>query len=113
MLLSAASEIGVMHERIARPSRWTVQAPQSEAPQPNLVPVSPSVSRRTQRRGVAGSASAVTFLPLTVRVNDAISASCAGAAIVAGVGLTPSGALRIVRPLPGSQAKKTRGVRRE
>ena len=33
---------------------WTVQAPQSAMPQPNLVPVRPSVSRRTQSSGVCG-----------------------------------------------------------
>ena len=29
-------EIGVRQERVASPSRWTVQAPQSPTPQPNL-----------------------------------------------------------------------------
>ena len=33
----------------------TVHAPHIAIPQPNLVPVRPSSSRRTQRRGVVGS----------------------------------------------------------
>src|SRR4029077_12391180 len=61
----AASEMGVTQERIAWPSRCTVQAPHSAAPQPNLVPVIPSVSRRAQRMGVLGSASTVCSRPLT------------------------------------------------
>ena len=47
------------------PSRCTVQAPHSAAPQPNLVPVMPSVSRSAQRIGVAGSASTVCSRPFT------------------------------------------------
>src|SRR5437879_10450174 len=54
-----AAESGVMQERTASPSRWTVQAPQRAMPQPYLVPVSPSESRSTQRSGVSGLAFAV------------------------------------------------------
>jgi hypothetical protein len=36
----AAAVTGVTHERVAWPSRCTVQAPHSAMPQPNLVPVS-------------------------------------------------------------------------
>ena len=46
----------------------TVQAPHSAMPQPNFVPVMPSVSRRAQRMGVEGSASTWRSLPLTLRV---------------------------------------------
>jgi hypothetical protein len=38
IFIPAALEIGVMQERIGLPSRCTVQAPHSAAPQPNLVP---------------------------------------------------------------------------
>ena len=36
------------------PLIWTVQAPHCAMPQPNLVPVIPSVSRRTHSRGICG-----------------------------------------------------------
>src|SRR5258706_14210235 len=68
--LPAAAEIGVMHERTALPSSWIVQAPQIAGPQPNLVPVMPSTSRRTQSNGVSSSTSTVRGLPLTVIVWD-------------------------------------------
>ena len=64
--LPAAAETGSVHERTARPSRWTVQAPHAEMPQPNLVPVRPSVSRIAQRSGMSGSTSSACSLPLTV-----------------------------------------------
>src|SRR6185436_9679201 len=50
------------------PFRCTVHAPQSAAPQPNLVPVMPSVSRSTQSSGVFGSTLTCLALPLTVRL---------------------------------------------
>src|SRR5947207_8402459 len=58
---------GTEHERIAVPATWTVQAPHWAMPQPYLVPVSPIVSRSTQRSGVSGSTSTWWVLPLTVR----------------------------------------------
>src|SRR5882672_1922086 len=49
-------------------------------PQPNLVPVSPNVSRSTQSRGVSGSTSTSTALPLTLslitRVLPRLSGDC-------------------------------------
>src|SRR5438876_11472686 len=68
MFLPAACETGMVHERVSAPLIWTLHAPQYPAPQPNLVPVSSRVSRRTQSRGV--SAATVTFFekPLTVRL---------------------------------------------
>src|SRR6185503_11141741 len=63
-------ESGVVHERTALPLTWTVQAPQSAAPQPNLVPVSFSSSRMTHSRGVLSSERADTCLPL--RTNETI-----------------------------------------
>src|SRR2546421_8529418 len=65
--LLATAEMGSTQVRVATPSRWTVQAPHCAMPQPNLVPVSPSVSRSTQRSGVSGVTSTVSRLPLTVR----------------------------------------------
>ena len=58
--------IVVMQDRAGAPSTCTVQAPQSAMPQPNLVPVMPKTSRRTQRRGVSPSTSAVWSVPLTL-----------------------------------------------
>src|SRR2546427_4159811 len=60
--------MGSTQVRVATPSRWTVQAPHWAMPQPNLVPVSPSVSRSTQRSGVSGVTLTVSRLPLTVKV---------------------------------------------
>ncbi len=42
------------HERVAWPSISTVQAPHCAIPQPYLVPVIPSVSRKTHSSGVSG-----------------------------------------------------------
>src|SRR5467141_117712 len=66
--LPAASATRLTQERIASPFRWTVQAPHCAMPQPYLVPVSESVSRSTQSRGVPGSTSTFIVLPLTFRV---------------------------------------------
>ena len=55
--LPAALPTPMMQARTAWPSRWTVQAPHSAMPHPNLVPVSASSSRRYQSKGVAGSPS--------------------------------------------------------
>src|SRR5689334_8489325 len=57
----------VMHERVAAPSKWTVQAPHSAMPQPNLVPVMPRTSRSTQSSGVSPSTSTLCVVPLTLR----------------------------------------------
>src|SRR6476646_10470451 len=59
---------GVTQDRVAAPSTCTVQAPQSAMPQPNFVPVMPSTSRNTQRRGVSPSTSTVRSTPLTLIV---------------------------------------------
>src|SRR5207248_8898236 len=68
----ATEPTGVMHDRVARPSRCTVQAPHWAMPQPYLVPVSPSVSRRTQSSGVSGASDTVRGRPLTVKVRSDI-----------------------------------------
>src|SRR5271166_996256 len=72
MLFPATFETGVEHDRIADPSRCTVQAPQSPAPQPNFVPVSSSVSRNTQSNGVSGETLTFFSLPLMRSVKSAI-----------------------------------------
>jgi hypothetical protein len=53
-LAPAAAAIGVTQLRIAFPSMCTVQAPHNAIPQPNLVPVRPSTSRRNQSSGISG-----------------------------------------------------------
>ena len=58
--------MGVMQERLASPSTWTVQAPHWAMPQPNLVPVSPSTSRSAHSSGMLGSASTSCSAPLTL-----------------------------------------------
>ena len=63
----AASSIVSAQDRIGWPSTWTVQAPQSPAPQPYLVPVSFSASRSAQRSGVRPSVSTSRVSPLTMR----------------------------------------------
>src|SRR5712671_8224080 len=68
ILLPTAAERGVEHDRAGAPFTCTVQAPHNAMPQPYLVPVMLRWSRRTQRRGVSGSASTDTPLPLTFRV---------------------------------------------
>ena len=52
-------------QRIAFPSRCTVQAPQRAMPQPNLVPVSPRTSRKYQSNGRSGSPSKERATPFT------------------------------------------------
>lgn len=71
-LLPATLETGVMQDRIACPFRWTVQAPHSAIPQPNFVPVIPSVSRKTQSSGIAGLTLTVCALPFTLNLNSAM-----------------------------------------
>src|ERR1700678_2613201 len=56
----------MLQERMARPSRCTVQHPHSPAPQPKRVPLSPSSSRNTHRSGVSGALSTWRRVPLTV-----------------------------------------------
>src|SRR5690606_9100472 len=68
MLLPTAALTGSTHDRVGAPSRCTVHAPHNAIPQPYLVPVSPSVSRRTQSRGVSSATSTLSLLPLIVRL---------------------------------------------
>src|SRR6201996_6319238 len=66
ILVPTAPLTGNEQERVATPSICTVQAPHCAMPQPYLVPVRPSVSRKTQSKGVRGSAFACSDLPLTL-----------------------------------------------
>lgn len=66
MLCPATVEMRAVQERVASPSTWTVQAPHSAWPQPNFVPVSPKVSRRTHSNGVSGETSTECCWPFTV-----------------------------------------------
>src|SRR5947209_20490838 len=61
----ATCDTGVEQERIGLPSTCTVQDPQRPAPQPNFVPVSCRVSRKTHSRGVSGGTLTFRSLPLT------------------------------------------------
>src|SRR5438105_13231498 len=62
----ATVAIAAPHERVATPLIWTVQAPHSCTPQPNLVPVMPSVSRKTHSNGICGETSTLCRFPLRV-----------------------------------------------
>src|SRR5215472_994038 len=67
-------ETRVVQERVASPSTCTVQAPHSDMPQPNFVPVRPSVSRNTHKSGVSGATSTDRSFPFTV--NEMASMNC-------------------------------------
>ena len=56
-----AADTGVTQERTAASPMCTVQAPQSPAPQPNLVPIMPSSSRSAQSSGMSAGTSTLTF----------------------------------------------------
>src|SRR5258708_20220495 len=55
---------GTEQERCTSPLMCTEQAPHCATPQPYFVPVSPTCSRTTHRRGVSPSARTSTVLPL-------------------------------------------------
>src|SRR5205823_1087892 len=68
IFLPATADSGVLQDLVGVPSICTVHAPQSPTPQPNLVPVKPSLSRSTQRSGMSGPAWTSRLLPLTTSV---------------------------------------------
>src|SRR5580658_7941496 len=75
------AETASMQDRRASPSTSTVQAPHAAMPQPNLVPVSPIESRKTQSSGVSSSTATSYFRPLTPSVIIALpSFSCPSSA---------------------------------
>src|SRR5438552_8915165 len=65
--LPTAALTGVTQERIALPSRCTVQAPHRAIPQPYLVPVRPTCSRIAHNRGVLGLTLTSRVLTLIVK----------------------------------------------
>src|SRR5688500_845496 len=81
-LLPATVFMTTEQERTGCPSTCTVHAPQSDIPQPNFVPVSPTTSRRTQRSGISGATSTVRGEPLRVKVMVAIFQCPAGSELV-------------------------------
>src|SRR5690349_4323689 len=95
IFLPSAADTGVPQERTGLPSRCTVQAPQSCAPHPNLVPVMPTVSRIAQSSGVLGSTSTLWVLPLIFRRAIAFLPEVASHEPVAGWLLT-GGRLRLL-----------------
>ena len=60
----------MLHDLMAWPSRWTVQAPHCAVSQPTCVPVSPSSSRRNWTSRMWGSTVAVYFLERHVKNGD-------------------------------------------
>src|SRR5215467_13884105 len=73
--LPAAADRGTLHDRVARPSMRTVQAPHWAMPQPYLVPVSFNESRSTHSNGVSGSTSTLWATPLTISEIDIAASS--------------------------------------
>ena len=76
-VLPSHSETGVMHGWNASPSRWLVHARHTPTPQPNLGPVTPSLSRSTHSIAMSAGASTVVDSPLTVELKFGISRSLA------------------------------------
>src|SRR5215472_6207622 len=69
MGLPAAAEKGVRHDRTALPSSSTVHAPHWPSPHPYFVPVSCSLSRRTQSSGSSEGALTCCSFPFTIRTD--------------------------------------------
>src|SRR3989442_3704085 len=78
--LPATAATGSTQLRVATPSKWTVHAPHCAMPQPNFVPVRPSVSRSTQSSGVSGLSVTERDLPLAVNVIGDIGGAPRGSA---------------------------------
>src|SRR5450755_1400959 len=70
-LFPATVETGVMQDRVGWPLICTVQAPHRAMPQPNLVPVMPSVSRKAHNKGICGTTSTVCDFPFRVNLTAA------------------------------------------
>src|SRR4030095_11877939 len=75
-VLPLTSDIATPQARTASPLRCTVHAPHSATPQPYLVPVMPSSSRRYHINGIVGSPSNENCAPLTVRLTMMSSLPC-------------------------------------
>src|SRR6516225_7027103 len=79
----STSLMAVMQARVVWPSTWTVQAPHSATPHPNLVPVSPNSSRKYHSSGIDGSPSKDFSWPLTRNLTKGASSPCRDAEDVA------------------------------
>ena len=99
----SAAETGVTQPRTAVPPTWMVQAPQRACPQPNLVPVSPTSSRRYHSSGMSGSPSKLRSAPFTVSLIIGVSCHGSGHGPV-GIGVTP------IRQPSGSRRGHMSGV---
>src|SRR5262247_1548487 len=66
MRFPATLDTGVTHDRVASPSTCTVHMPQTDMPQPYLVPLRLRMSRITHRSGMSAGASTVVAWPFTV-----------------------------------------------
>src|SRR5437764_9059191 len=86
MILSLAltAESGTEQERITSPLMCTEHAPHCATPQPYLVPVRPTCSRITHRRGVSGSACTSRTLPLMLSLAMGVLSRIALAANLVG-----------------------------
>src|SRR5258708_10978575 len=71
--LPAMADTCILQERTGWPLTWTVHAPHSAIPHPNLVPVMPSVSRSTHSKGMRGWTSTVWGFPLRENLIAAIT----------------------------------------
>ena len=66
MFLPAACFIVMAQLRVAAPFTCTVQVPHRPTPQPNLVPVMSSTSRKYHNSGMSGSPSNLRLVPFTL-----------------------------------------------
>jgi len=71
--VGSRSPTGTEHGLNALPLTWDVQALQTLMPQPYLGPVTPRMSRSTQRSLTSGSTSTVTVSPFSRKVCSATS----------------------------------------
>jgi len=79
----SACPVATRHAQTGSPSSSTVQAPQSPASHPTLVPVSPSSSRSTRESRCTGELETVTARPFTRNAMDRALASALGSRVPA------------------------------
>src|SRR3954468_6700061 len=71
IFLPATADTGAIHDRVGAPSIWTVHAPHSPSPQPNLLPVRLSTSRSVHNKGISLGTSRLWSFPFTFSaIND-------------------------------------------
>ena len=121
----AALRLGAEHQAgtTSRPSRVTLQAPQSPLPQPSLLPVRPSRSRSTSSRVSSGSQRYSTGSPLIVVETWICDMSspfralmrnvcCPGGEHAGNLGAEFYGAALVVDRTAGSGCRRRHGVER-